>query len=85
MADTEPQSKIRESVKESDLDAILERLSPERRASFLRARLRLGKFNENDEILAIAAYLDTTVVLINEITRNIGDIQRGSSETLVGL
>jgi hypothetical protein len=58
---------------QSDLEAILDRVAPdpERRAEFLKSRLRLKEFNENDEILALANYLDTVVVLVDGLTGNL--------------
>jgi hypothetical protein len=56
---------------QSNLDAILERIAPEKRAEFLRSRLRIKQFQENDEILAVASYLDTIVVLVDGLTKNL--------------
>lgn len=53
---------------QTDLDAVLGRMSPDNRAAFLRARLRLKKFDENDEFLAIANYMDHFALLINSLT-----------------
>jgi hypothetical protein len=56
---------------QTDLDAVLERISPDKREAFLRSRLRLKQFSENDEFLAIAAYLDNYAVLINAFTKDV--------------
>ncbi|SRR6266481_1737106 len=50
----------------SDVDAILEKISPDKRADFLRWRQRLGRFADNDEILTIAGYLDAFLVVTAE-------------------
>ena len=50
---------------QSNLDVILKAMAPERRETFLRARNRLKQFNENDELLAVAHYLDTVVVMVD--------------------
>ena len=34
-------------------------------------RLRLKRFNENDELLAVASYLDTLVILVDGLTKNL--------------
>jgi hypothetical protein len=56
---------------QTDLETILERIAPERKAEFLRLRLRLKRFDENDELLAVASYLDTLVVLVDGITKSL--------------
>jgi hypothetical protein len=56
---------------ESHLDAVLQRISPDKRASFLRAQMRVKQFNENDEVLALANYLDNFAVLIDGLTQNL--------------
>jgi hypothetical protein len=38
---------------ESDLEAIIERIAPERRVDFLRWRERVKGHGENDELLAV--------------------------------
>src|SRR5271157_2114614 len=48
---------------ESDLEAIIERIAPERRVDFLRWRERVKRHGDNDELLAVVGYLDTSVVL----------------------
>jgi hypothetical protein len=63
---------------QSDLDAVLERMTPERKAEFLRLRLRLKDFHENDEVLAVASYMDTIVILIDRITGNLASLIRHS-------
>lgn len=72
---------------DSDLDAIVARIAPERQAEFLRTRIRLKKYHENDEILAIADYLATTVILVDGLTKNLSprsqnahDIQTAKAE-----
>ena len=47
---------------QSNIDVILKAMAPERREAFLRARNRLKQFNENDEILALAAGTDLKLV-----------------------
>jgi hypothetical protein len=54
---------------ESDLEAIIERIAPERQADFLRWRERIKRHGDNDELLALAGYLDTSVVLMDLLTR----------------
>jgi hypothetical protein len=50
----------------SDVDAILEKISADKRADFLRWRQRLGRFADNDEILTIAGYLDAFLAVTAE-------------------
>jgi len=54
---------------ESDLEAIIERIAPERRVDFLRWRERIKRHGDNDELLALVGYLDTSVVLMDLLTR----------------
>ena len=54
---------------ESDLEAIIERIAPERRANFLRWRERIKRHGDDDELLALVGYLDTSVVLMDLLTR----------------
>jgi hypothetical protein len=54
---------------ESDLEAIIERLAPERRVDFLRWRERVKRYGDNDELLAMVGYLDTSVVLMDLLSR----------------
>ena len=54
---------------ESDLEAIVERIAPERRVDFLRWRERVKRHGENDELLAVVGYLDTSVVLMDLLSR----------------
>jgi hypothetical protein len=54
---------------ESDLEAIIERIAPERRVDFLRWRERVKRHGENDELLAVVGYLDTSVVLMDLLSR----------------
>ena len=54
---------------ESDLEAILARIAPERRADFLRWRERIKRHGDNDELLALVGYLDTSVVVMDLLTR----------------
>ena len=54
---------------ENDLEAILARIAPERRADFLRWRERIKRHGDNDELLALVGYLDTSVVLMDLLTR----------------
>src|SRR5258705_10263484 len=54
---------------ESDLEAIIERIAPERRVDFLRWRERVKRHGENDELLAVGGYLDTSVVLMDLLSR----------------
>jgi hypothetical protein len=55
----------------TDLDALLERISPQHREAFLRSRLRLKQFSENDEFLAIANHMENFAVLINALTKDV--------------
>jgi hypothetical protein len=59
----------------TDLDAVLERITPEKRADFVLARMRLKQFHENDEILALANYLDNFAVLIDGLTKNLREAE----------
>ena len=54
---------------ESDMEAIIERIAPERRVDFLRWRERIKRHGENDELLALVGYLDTSVVLMDLLSR----------------
>jgi hypothetical protein len=54
---------------ESDLEAIIKRIAPERRVDFLRWRERVKRHGENDELLAVVGYLDTSVVLMDLLSR----------------
>jgi hypothetical protein len=54
---------------ESDLEAIIERIAPERRVDFLRWRERVKRHGENDELLAVVGYLDTSIVLMDLLSR----------------
>ena len=47
---------------ESDLEAIIEKMAPERRVALLRWRERIKRYGDNDELLAVVGYLDTSVV-----------------------
>ena len=54
---------------ESDLEAIIERIAPERRVDFLRWRERIKRHGDNDELLAVVGYLDTSVALMDLLSR----------------
>jgi hypothetical protein len=54
---------------ESDLEAILEKIAPKRRVDFLRWRERVKRYGDNDELLAMVGYLDTSVVLMDLLSR----------------
>ena len=54
---------------ESDLEAIIERIAPEHRVDFLRWRERIKRHGDNDELLAVVGYLDTSVVLMDLLSR----------------
>jgi len=54
---------------ESDMEAIIERIAPERRVDFLRWRERIKRHGDNDELLALVGYLDTSVVLMDLLSR----------------
>ena len=47
---------------QSNIDVILKAMAPDRREAFLKSRNRLKQFNENDEILALAAGTDLKLV-----------------------
>lgn len=49
----------------ADLEALLAKAPPERRAAFLQLRQRLKRHDDNDELLAVIDHLDTTVVLMD--------------------
>src|ERR1700745_642423 len=54
---------------DTHLEAVIERIAPERRVDFLRWRERIKRHGDNDELLALAGYLDTSVVLMDLLTR----------------
>jgi hypothetical protein len=54
---------------EGDLEAIIERIAPEHRVDFLRWRERIKRHGDNDELLAVVGYLDTSVVLMDLLSR----------------
>ena len=56
---------------QSNIEVILKGMAPDRREAFLKSRNRLKQFNENDEILALAHYLDTVVVMVDGLTKNV--------------
>jgi len=49
----------------ADLEALLAKAPPERRAAFLQLRQRLKRHDDNDELLAVIDHLDTSVVLMD--------------------
>jgi hypothetical protein len=53
----------------SDLEAIIEKVAPERRADFLKWRERLRRYNDNDEVLAVVGYMDTLLVATERLAR----------------
>jgi hypothetical protein len=54
---------------ESDIEAIIERIAPERRIEFLKWRQRIKRHDDNDELLALVGYLDSSIVLMDLLTR----------------
>ena len=70
---------------QSDLDLILKAMAPERREAFLKSRNRLKQFNENDEILALAHYLDTVVVIVDGLTKNVAAAMTAHTEPMANL
>ena len=70
---------------QSDLDLILKAMAPERREAFLKSRNRLKQFNENDEILALAHYLDTVVDMVGGLTKNIAAAMTAHTEPMANL
>ena len=60
----------------SDLEAVLAKVAPERRAAFLRLRQRLQRHDDNDELLAVIDHLDSCVVLMDLVAR------QGQPETI---
>ena len=70
---------------QSDLDVILKAMAPERREAFLKSRNRLKQFNENDEILALAHYLDTVVVMVDGLTKNVAAAMTAHAEPMANL
>src|ERR1700693_3721697 len=54
---------------ESDLQAIIEKIATERRVDFLRWRERVKRHGDNDELLAVVGYLDTSIVLMDLLSR----------------
>jgi hypothetical protein len=70
---------------QSNIDVILKAMAPERREAFLRSRNRLKQFNENDEILALAHYLDTVVVMVDGLTKNVAAAMSAHTEPMANL
>jgi hypothetical protein len=70
---------------QSDLDVILKAMAPERREAFLKSRNRLKQFNENDEILALAHYLDTVMVMLDSLTKNVAAAMTAHTEPMANL
>src|SRR6202047_2095289 len=70
---------------QSNIDVILKAMAPDRREAFLRSRNRLKQFNENDEILALAHYLDTVVVMVDGLTKNVATAMTAHTETMGNL
>ena len=70
---------------QSNIDVILEAMAPERREAFLRARNHLKQFNENDEILALAHYLDTVVDMVGGLTKNMAAAMAAHTEPMANL
>ena len=70
---------------QSNIDVILKAMAPERREAFLKSRNRLKQFNENDEILALAHYLDTVVVMVDGLTKNMAVAMTAHTEPTANL
>jgi hypothetical protein len=70
---------------QSNIDVILKAMAPDRREAFLRSRNRLQQFNENDEILALAHYLDTVVVMVDGLTKNVAAAMSAHTEPMANL
>jgi hypothetical protein len=70
---------------QSNIDVILKAMAPDRREAFLRSRNRLKQFNENDEILALAHYLDTVVVMVDGLTKNVAAAMTAHTEPMANL
>ena len=70
---------------QSNIDVILKAMAPERREAFLKSRNRLKQFNENDEILALAHYLDTVVVMVDGLTKNVAAAMTAHTEPMANL
>ena len=70
---------------QSNLDVILKAMTPERREAFLKSRNRLKQFNENDEILAVAHYLDTVVDMVDGLTKNMAAAMTAHTEPMANL
>ena len=70
---------------QSNIDVILKAMAPERREAFLKSRNRLKQFNENDEILALAHYLDTVVVMVDGLTENVAAAMTAHTEPMANL
>src|SRR5258708_19761730 len=60
-------------------------MAPDRREAFLRSRNRLKQFNENNEILALAHYLDTVVVMVDGLTKNVAPAMTAHTEPMANL
>ena len=69
----------------SNIDVILQAMAPERREAFLKSRNRLKQFDENDEILALAHYLDTVVVMVDGLTKNVAAAMTAHTEPMANL
>jgi len=70
---------------QSNIDVILKAMAPDRREAFLRSRNRLQQFNENDEVLALAHYLDTVVVMVDGLTKNVAAAMTAHTEPMANL
>jgi hypothetical protein len=70
---------------QSNIDVILKAMAPDRREAFLKSRNRLKQFNENDEILALAHYLDTVVVMVDGLTKNVAAAMTAHTEPMANL
>jgi hypothetical protein len=70
---------------QSNIEVILKAMAPERRETFLRARNRLKQFNENDELLAVAHYLDTVVDMVDGLTENVAVAMTAYTEPMANL
>lgn len=60
-------------------------MAPDRREAFLKSRNRLKQFNENDEVLALAHYLDTVVVMVDGLTKNVAAAMTAHTEPMANL
>jgi hypothetical protein len=69
MKPSPPNNGASDPVGASDLEAIIEKVAPERKADFLRWRQRLQRHSDNDELLVAVGYLETVLIATERLAR----------------